>query len=49
MNNIGSKLRYKNSHQNISTLNPMHQYIKRISYHDQVRFIPDIQGLFNIQ
>ena len=28
--------------------NQMQQYIKRIIYHDQVGFIPEVQGFFNI-
>ena len=27
----------------------IHQYIKRVIHHDQVRFIPGIQGFFNIR
>ena len=29
--------------------NQIQQYIKRIIYHNQVRFIPGMQGCFNIQ
>ena len=28
--------------------NQIQQYVKKIKHHDQVRFIPGIQGLFNI-
>ena len=28
--------------------NRIHQYIKRITHHDQVRFIPGMQGFFSI-
>ena len=28
--------------------NCIQQYIKRIIYHDQVGFIPEVQGFFNI-
>ena len=28
--------------------NQIQQYLKRIIYHDQMRFIPEMQGFFNI-
>ena len=29
--------------------NPIHQYIKKIIYHDQVGLIPGMQGWYNIR
>ena len=29
--------------------NRIHQYIKKIIHHDQVRFIPEMQGWYNIR
>lgn len=45
-NNMSYKQRYKNFHQNMNKLNQ--HYIMTIVYHDQVKFIPDIQVQFNI-
>lgn len=39
--------RFKNLNQNIRKLNP--KMYKKIIYHNQVRFIQDMQGWFNIR
>ena len=44
---INDKHRCKNSEQNLR--NRIQQHIKKFTYHDQVGFIPGMQGFFNIQ
>ena len=43
---INDKHRCKNSEQNLR--NRIQQHIKKFTYHDQVGFIPGMQGFFNI-